>query len=69
MGSGDVYMTAVSPWFFVHYNSDRNFVLDGDHWLYVNRWLDIYNHRSQVDAVEVVTWNGEVILVVTRATR
>ncbi|KAG8895863.1 hypothetical protein FRB99_000309, partial [Tulasnella sp. 403] len=53
---GDIYMTSVSPWFFVHYPG-RNYIWRGDDFLYPSRWEDLVTHRDQVDAVEVVSWN------------
>ncbi|KAG8846898.1 hypothetical protein FRB96_001743 [Tulasnella sp. 330] len=55
--AGDIYMTSVSPWFFVHLNSGRNFIYDFDNWLYVERWEMMHDQRSLVDAVEIISWN------------
>ncbi|KAG8852129.1 hypothetical protein FRB96_008930 [Tulasnella sp. 330] len=55
--SGDIYMTSVSPWFFVHLSSDRNYVYRADDWLYAERWEMLVARRDLVDAVQIVTWN------------
>ncbi|KAG9013645.1 hypothetical protein FRB90_005817 [Tulasnella sp. 427] len=52
----DVYMTTVSPLFFVHY-SGRNSIWRSDDHLYARRWEDLFSHRDLVDAVQIVTWN------------
>ncbi|KAG9017302.1 hypothetical protein FRB93_007415 [Tulasnella sp. JGI-2019a] len=54
---GDLYMTSVSPWFYVHLNGDRNYVFDFDNWLYVERWEMLHDQRALVDIVQIVTWN------------
>ncbi|KAG8986907.1 hypothetical protein FRB90_003702 [Tulasnella sp. 427] len=55
-GAGDLYITTVAPWFFTHYGS-KNFIWHNDDHLWNNRWEDLVQHRGQVDAVEIVSWN------------
>ncbi|KAG9035646.1 hypothetical protein FS837_001855, partial [Tulasnella sp. UAMH 9824] len=55
-GAGDLYITTVSPWFFTHYGS-KNFIWHNDDHLWNNRWEDLVEHRNQIDAVEIVSWN------------
>ncbi|KIO26865.1 glycoside hydrolase family 71 protein, partial [Tulasnella calospora MUT 4182] len=55
-GAGDLYITTVSPWFFTHYGG-KNFIWHNDDHLWNNRWEDLVEHRNQVDAVEIVSWN------------
>ncbi|KAG8953476.1 hypothetical protein FRC04_002318 [Tulasnella sp. 424] len=52
----DVYMSSVSPAFYVHYDG-RNRVLRSDDHLYARRWEDLVSHRNVVDALQIVTWN------------
>jgi len=57
---GPLYMAAVSPWFFTHYGPDtwnKNWIYRADDWLYNARWEMLFDHRSQVDIAEIVTWN------------
>lgn len=59
-GKSRAYMAAVSPWFFTHYSPqtyNKNFVYDGDWHLYPTRWQNLVSIRSQVDLVQIVTWN------------
>ncbi|KZT29607.1 glycoside hydrolase family 71 protein [Neolentinus lepideus HHB14362 ss-1] len=59
-GESRAYMAAVSPWFFTHYSPqtyNKNFIYDGDWHLYPTRWQNLIAIRSQVDLVEIVTWN------------
>ncbi|TFK49592.1 glycoside hydrolase family 71 protein [Heliocybe sulcata] len=59
-GKPRAYMAAVSPWFFTHYSPqtyNKNFIYDGDWHLYPTRWQNLVSIRSQVDIVQIVTWN------------
>ncbi|KAG8958693.1 hypothetical protein FRC03_008903 [Tulasnella sp. 419] len=54
------YMTSVSPWFFTHYGPNswnKNWIYRGDDHHYARRWEDLVAHRSEVDIVQIVTWN------------
>jgi glucan endo-1,3-alpha-glucosidase len=49
-----------------HYGPDsfnKNWIYRGDDWLYAERWELLVQHRSQVDLVEIVTWNGKYHLI------
>ncbi|KIJ26398.1 glycoside hydrolase family 71 protein [Sphaerobolus stellatus SS14] len=57
---GKTYMATVSPCFFTHYGPDswnKNFIYRGDDWLYNSRWEMLVQHRSQIDIVEIISWN------------
>lgn len=49
-------MTAASPWFYTHY-SYKNWFYGGDDWLLATRFEQLLAHRSQVDIVQVISWN------------
>ncbi|KAI0345808.1 glycoside hydrolase [Trametopsis cervina] len=54
------YMATVSPWFFTHYSPqtyNKNFIYLADSHLYNARWEYLFQHRDEVDLVEIVTWN------------
>ncbi|KAF7362348.1 AA-TRNA-LIGASE-II domain-containing protein [Mycena venus] len=57
---GRTFMAAVSPWFFTHYGPDswnKNWIYRGDDWLFARRWEQLIAMRSQIDIVQVVSWN------------
>ncbi|KAJ7935235.1 glycoside hydrolase [Mycena leptocephala] len=57
---GRTFMAAVSPWFFTHYRADswnKNWIYRGDDWLFVRRWEQLIDMRSQIDIVQVISWN------------
>ena len=73
--AGDLYVTTVAPWFFAvrgtlclqwpsidvrpqHY-SGKNMIWHFDDFLYASRWEDLFNHRNDVDIIEIVSWNGK----------
>ncbi|EIM88179.1 glycoside hydrolase [Stereum hirsutum FP-91666 SS1] len=54
------YMAALSPWFFTHYGEDswtKNWIYHSDDWLLVRRWEYILSRRSQIDIVQLLSWN------------
>ncbi|KAJ7104559.1 glycoside hydrolase family 71 protein [Mycena crocata] len=54
------FMAAVSPWFFTHYGPEswnKNWIYRGDDWLFVRRWEQLIAMRSQIDIVQVISWN------------
>ncbi|PPR02844.1 hypothetical protein CVT24_002322 [Panaeolus cyanescens] len=55
-----LYMGAVSPWFFTHYGPDsynKNFVYLSDQHLYSKRWESIIDSRDSFDIIQVLSWN------------
>ncbi|KAJ7876077.1 glycoside hydrolase [Mycena olivaceomarginata] len=57
---GRTFMAAVSPWFFTHYGPDswnKNWIYRGDDWLFVRRWEQLIASRSEIDIVQVISWN------------
>ncbi|KAJ7736912.1 glycoside hydrolase family 71 protein [Mycena metata] len=57
---GRTFMAAVSPWFFTHYAPDswnKNWIYRGDDWLFARRWEQLIAMRSQIDIVQVISWN------------
>ncbi|KAG8854794.1 hypothetical protein FRB96_007323 [Tulasnella sp. 330] len=59
-GTGQLYMAAVSPWFFTHYNAstwNKNWIYRGDDWLLVSRWEEVIANRNSVSMAEIITWN------------
>ncbi|KAJ7655695.1 glycoside hydrolase family 71 protein [Mycena polygramma] len=58
--SGRTFMAAVSPWFFTHYGADswnKNWIYRGDDWLLARRWEQLIDVRSEIDIVQVISWN------------
>ncbi|KAJ1548344.1 hypothetical protein HK405_003599 [Cladochytrium tenue] len=60
LSSSQVYMAAVSPFFFTHFGADtfnKNWIYRSDDWLYCARWEAVVAMRGTVNMVEIVTWN------------
>ncbi|KAF8307707.1 hypothetical protein DL93DRAFT_1994463 [Clavulina sp. PMI_390] len=58
--SGRLYIAAVTPAFFTHYGPNsynKNWIYRSDDNLYNARWDMLYQHRSQIDIVEIISWN------------
>ncbi|KAF8150452.1 glycoside hydrolase family 71 protein [Mycena galopus ATCC 62051] len=47
---GRTFMAAVSPWFFT-------WIYRADDWLFARRWEQLIHLRSQIDIVQVISWN------------
>ncbi|KAJ3805324.1 glycoside hydrolase [Lentinula aff. lateritia] len=57
--SNNVYIAAVSPWFFTHFGKNsfnKNFLYLADQHLYSKRWESLIP-AQQVDIVEIISWN------------
>ncbi|KIY68913.1 glycoside hydrolase family 71 protein [Cylindrobasidium torrendii FP15055 ss-10] len=57
---GRIYMAPVSPWFFAHYGPNsynKNWIYRPDNWLFAARWEMLFDHRSAVDIVQIISWN------------
>ncbi|TBU46665.1 glycoside hydrolase family 71 protein [Dichomitus squalens] len=54
------FMAAVSPWFFTHYGPNswtKNWIYRGDDWLLMRRWEQLVANRSQIDIVQIISYN------------
>jgi len=58
--SGRYFMAAVTPLFFTHYGPNtynKNWIYRSDDHLYNTRWDMLIQHRSQIDIVQIISWN------------
>ncbi|KAJ3754592.1 glycoside hydrolase [Lentinula raphanica] len=59
--SNNVYIAAVSPWFFTHFGKNsfnKNFLYIADQHLYSKRWESLIPAQEPlVDIVEIISWN------------
>lgn len=43
---------------------DSKWIYRGDDWLLVRRWEHLLAYRNAIDIVQVISWNGELFLLV-----